>query len=48
MTFLRKQSGQGMIEWLVVTVIIVAVIGVVLLTLFGTLSGKLQDVNNAL
>ena len=48
MRFLRNVSGQSLVEWLVVAVIIVAVVGAVLLALFTTLSGKLQAVNDAL
>ena len=48
MRFLRGVSGQGMIEWLTVTVILVAMVGAILLTLFATLSGKLKAVNDGL
>jgi len=48
MRFLKNTSGQSLVEWLVVAVIIVAVVGAVLLTLFTTLSSKLQAVNDAL
>ena len=48
MRFLIERSGQSMVEWLVVAVIIVAVVGAILLTLFTTLSGKLRAVNDAL
>jgi len=48
MHFINETSGQSMIEWLVVAVIIVAVVGAILLTLFTTLSGKLRAVNDAL
>jgi Flp pilus assembly pilin Flp len=48
MQFLTDRSGQSMIEWLVVAVIIVAVVGAVLLAIFATLSGKLQAVNDSL
>ena len=48
MRFLSGVSGQGMIEWLTVTAILVAMVGAILLTLFTTLSGKLQAVNDGL
>jgi Flp pilus assembly pilin Flp len=48
MAFLKGASGQSMIEWLTVAVILVAVVGAILLTLFETLSGKLRAVNDAL
>ena len=48
MRFLAGTSGQSMIEWLTVAVIIVAMVGAILLTLFTTLTGKLRVVNDAL
>jgi Flp pilus assembly pilin Flp len=48
MKFLTSGSGQSMVEWLVVAVIIVAIVGVILITLFTTLSNKLTAVNDAL
>ena len=48
MRFLTGSSGQSMVEWLVIAVILVAVVGGVLITLFTTLSGKLQGINDAL
>ncbi len=48
MKFMTGQTGQGMVEWLVVVVIIVALVGAILITLFTTLSAKLTGVNDAL
>jgi hypothetical protein len=48
MRFLTGLSGQSMVEWLVIAVILVAVVGSVLIALFTTLSGKLQGINDAL
>jgi Flp pilus assembly pilin Flp len=48
MRFLTGTSGQSMIEWLTVAVIIVAMVGAILLILFTTLAGKLRAVNDAL
>lgn len=48
MRFLTGSSGQSMVEWLVIAVILVAVVGGVLIALFTTLSGKLQGINDAL
>lgn len=48
MRFLKQQAGQSMVEWLVIAIILVAVVGSVLIALFTTLSGKLQGINDAL
>jgi Flp pilus assembly pilin Flp len=48
MKFLRGKAGQSLVEWLVVAVIIVGVVGGVLITLFTTLRAKFQGVNDAL
>lgn len=48
MRFVAEQSGQSMVEWLVIAIILVAVVGSVLIALFTTLSGKLQGINDAL
>ena len=48
MKFMRSKSGQSMVEWLLGAAILVAVVGGVLLALFGTLRDRLQAVNDAL
>lgn len=48
MNFLRDKSGTSTVEWLVIAVIIVAVVGGILLTLFDTIQSKLTDINDAL
>ncbi len=48
MKFLTQRSAQGMIEWLIVAILIVVLLGAVLVTLFSTLSTKFQGINNAL
>lgn len=48
MRFLRGKSGTSTVEWLIVGVIIVAVVGGALLALFGTLQVKFEDINNDL
>jgi Flp pilus assembly pilin Flp len=48
MRFLRDENGTDMVEWLIVTAILVAVLGGVFLTLFGTLGDKLEAINDGL
>ena len=47
MTFMRARSGQSMVEWLLGTAILVAVVGGVLLALFGTLDVQVPHDQNA-
>jgi Flp pilus assembly pilin Flp len=48
MNFLRGKSGISSVEWLLLGVIIVAVLGGTLLALTGSLRTKFEDINNDL
>lgn len=48
MKFLLGKKGTSTVEWLLVGVIIVAILGTVLLALFGTLETKFEGINNDL
>jgi len=48
MHFLRKQQGQNAVEWLVVVIIIVAVLGGIILSIATALSDKLTEYHDAL
>lgn len=48
MGFLLNKEGTSTIEWLVVTLLIVAVVGGTLLGVFYTLRDKLEAVRDAL
>ena len=48
MRFMRDQKGTDTLEWLVVAVIIVAIIGGAILALTGTIKSRLEAINDAL
>ncbi len=48
MRFLSETRGQGLVEWLVAAVIIIAVVGGTLLAIANTLENRLEAVNDGL
>jgi Flp pilus assembly pilin Flp len=48
MTFLNSTRGSTAVEWLVVAVIIVAVVGSVILSISDALADKLTEYHDAL
>ena len=48
MRFVRDAGATGTVEWLVVAVIVVAVVGSVLLSLAHSVSDKLEQIANGL
>jgi Flp pilus assembly pilin Flp len=48
MRFLRDTRGQNAVEWLLVVVIVVAVVGGIIVTISESLATKLTEYNDAL
>ncbi len=48
MQFLRDRRGTNTIEWMVVAVIIVAIVGGAIVALSDTIKTRLEAINNAL
>lgn len=46
--FLKEESGQGMVEYVILITLIVIAVIVILKTLGGTIKAKFQDINNNL